>query len=227
MDHGDGRFASRFRPGYEIDTMPRVTGLCRKCRREMWTKLPHGPGRPVAASADGVTCEPCKRYMRETGKDPQDRKGNPAERIPAERPEADPTWREEPLDLLCAGVGPEVFYPEPLWDELQPTAEEKREITKERRLVAETLCAHCPVQRRCWMTALANGYEGIWGGRFFRRNTWFIILQPEISGPTIHAGQPRTREMTARLRRLGYDALGDPLPAKHVPQVREQELVAV
>lgn len=205
-DYSSGRVG----PGYDL--MPRVVGLCRSCRREMWTKLTHGAGRPVAVSSDGVTCEPCKRYMREhPGKSPQDRKGNPAERIPAERPEADGTWRDEPLDLLCAGVAPEVFYGDPLWDEPQPTAEEKREIQATREYIAAELCAYCPVMRRCWRTALDSGYEGVWGGRFFRRKTWYLILQPSISGPTIHAGQPRTREMVDRLHRLGYDAAGEPL----------------
>jgi hypothetical protein len=198
--------------GRGYDLMPTVVGLCRKCRREMWSKLTHGPGRPVAVSSDGVTCEPCARYIREhPGKDPRMKKGNPAEQVPAERAEADRIWREEPLDLLCAGIGPGVFFPDPMWDEPQPTAAERREIQRTREIVAKELCAHCPVMRNCWQTAMTSGYEGVWGGRFFRRKTWFVILEPEISGPTIHAGQPRARQMIERLHRLGYNAVGEPL----------------
>jgi hypothetical protein len=213
-DYSSGRVG----PGYDL--MPRVVGLCRSCRREMWTKLTHGAGRPVAVSSDGKTCEPCARYMREhNGGDPRLRKGNPAEMIPAERPETDREWREDPLDLLCAGVAPEVFYGDPLWDEPQPTAEEKKKIDRTREFLAEEFCAHCPVMENCWRTALDSGYEGVWGGRLFRRKTWSVILEPAISGPTIHAGQPRARQMIARLQRLGYDAAGEPLPALELEAV--------
>ena len=205
--------------GRGYDLMPTAAGLCVKCRRKMWAHLAHGPDRPVAVSADGTHCEPCARYMRETGGDPRLKKGNPAERVPAEMAEADTTWRAEPLELLCSGIGPEPFYPEPFYDDPQPPVEEREELLETRRYIARELCAYCPVARSCRQAALDRGYEGVWGGRFFRRNTWYDILHPEISGPTIHAGQPRTRDMVERLQRLGYDAAGEPLPALELEAV--------
>jgi len=213
MDHGDGSFVSRFRPHYEIDKMPRVAGLCITCRRTMWQKLPHGPHRPVAASVDGKHCEPCARYMRETGRDPRLKKGNAAERVPAEMAETDPSWRADPLAPACTGRSAEPFYPDPFTEELQQIPTVERELMWEtRRYLAEEVCAHCPVIQGCRRAALDRGYEGLWGGRFYRRNTWVDLRHPDVFGPTRHTPNPRRAEMVQRLRRRGLDELGEPLP---------------
>ena len=214
MEHGDGSFVSRFRPHYEIDTMPRVVGLCVTCRRTMWTKLPHGPHRPVAASGDGRHCEPCARYMRETGRDPRFKKGNPAERVPAEMSESDPSWRDDPTVMRCTDIGPEPFWPDPFTEELQEIPDADREVMLETRHdIAEKVCARCPVLQGCRRAATELGAEGLWGGRFYRRNSWVDLLHPEVFGPTVHTPNPRRVEMVARLRRRGLDESGEPLAA--------------
>lgn len=194
---------ARFRTLLTSERTPYFAGLCRLCLREMWANLKDGARNGlVAVSGDGRTCETCVRYLREQdGADPRESKGSPAERIPAERDE-DQWWHQF---ALCRGIGVEPFAPDPMPGEKGP-----RGVGTTRRYIAAFLCGDCPVARECRTAALEHGYEGIWGGRFFHRNTW-LDLFTDLRGPTIHASAPQRRKLLAKLAEAGYDEFGEPL----------------
>jgi hypothetical protein len=211
MSGGDGRTESRFRGSYEPNRLPRVAGLCRYCHRQMWTSLPERDRRgKIVVSRDGRTCDPCQRYVRTTGKDPREKAGSAAEMVPAEYPEDDQWWRDSGLPH-CAGVGGGPFEPDPLPEELAATPDEERlAIAEMRRYIAAFVCGPCPVAEECRAAARVHGYEGMWGGRFFTRQTWTDPLTG-LRGPTMHAREPLRLRLTARLAERGYDADGEPL----------------
>lgn len=207
----DGRHASRFRDPWTPDKLPRVVGLCMKCHREMWTNLPSVGGRAgrVHVSADLRHCEPCLRYIRTTGKDPEEKMGSAAERIPAERAETDQWWRAPSL-ARCAGTASDAFAPDPMPDEAgDVTDAEREEILEQRRYAAEFLCGPCRVSPECRKAARVHGYEGLWGGRFFARIVWHDPLSPNVKGPTIYTLEPRRTKMIAKLAEMGLDADGE------------------
>jgi hypothetical protein len=59
-------------------------------------------------------------------------------------------WRGE---AACRGTDPELFFP------IGAGRNSLSQIA-----AAKRICARCPVIERCRESALANGYEGIWGG---------------------------------------------------------------
>lgn len=209
----DGRIGTRFRDPWEPNLLPRTAGLCVTCRREMWTGLPQHERRGwLVVSTDGTHCDPCLRYIRTTGRDPRDRRGNPAEIIPAERAETDPEWRES---VGCSGIDGELFEPDPLPEvQAEVPMEERKATDALRRYLAAFVCGPCPVAAECRQAARTHGYEGIWGGRFFGRNSWVDPLAPGLRGPTIHTKQPKRNEMIARLAQKGYDAGGEPFTSE-------------
>lgn len=213
MDHGDGRFASRFRPEYTPDSIPRVAGLCVKCLRTMWTNLgDQGRKGMVTVSADGLHCNSCRRYMRETGGlDPREHRGSPAERIPAELPESDRSWRDNP-DRRCLDVGAEVFEPDPE-DLSDALIADLHTVWDNRRYAAVNVCGDCPVMRQCRAAAQERGYEGLWGGRFFTVDEW-VDLVTGAKGPTINANARTRQKLLAALERAGYTEDGEPIPAE-------------
>lgn len=204
----DGRHASRFRDPWEPNRLPRVAGLCRSCLRQMWTNLPqHHRGGKIAVGGDGVHCEPCLRYIRETGRNPQDKPGNSAEVIASERPEDDQWWRDPDL-IRCFGVGGGAFEPDPLPDDDQAT-DDRVGALELRRYVAAFVCGACPVAFECRQAARVHGYEGMWGGRFYAR-TWWMDPLTGMRGPTMHTREPIRSKMVAALGAAGYDEDGEP-----------------
>jgi hypothetical protein len=196
-------FRPRFHDLYEPDRRPRKVGLCVTCRRGMWANLPAGPGR-VAPSGDGKHCAACARHITHRGGDPRDQRGNAAETIPAERPEDNQGWRAPGLQL-CKGLDPEPFepqlFPEEL-AELTPAARNARRkrLHRQRRDAAATVCMACPVMEDCRDTALARGYEGLWGAVFFYRTRWVNLVTRE-TGLTVHAQEKDRKELEARRAR--------------------------
>ena len=176
--------ASRFRDAWEPDTLPRIVGLCRLCRRPMETNRPDHKGH-VMASVDRVHCTSCLRHIRTTGGDPRDKKGHPAEQVPAERPEEDdPRWRDFGP---CASSDPVAFDPPPSAEErVAMSGEELEALEAERRYAARKVCGPCPVREQCRQAARMKGYEGTWGGWFFHRTYW-VDPRSNRRGPTIHA----------------------------------------
>jgi len=207
----DGRIGTRFRDPWQPNLLPRAVGGCATCHREMWTNLPQHERRGwLVVSTDGAHCEPCLRYIRATGRDPRDRRGNPAEVLPAERAEADPWWRESGL-VGCSGIGRESLEPDPLPEVWAATPWiERKAMEQLRRYVAAFVCGPCPVIAECRQAARTHGYEGMWGGRFFGRNSWVDPLT-KLRGPTIHTKEPKRTHMIARLAERGYDAGGEPI----------------
>lgn len=213
MSGGDGRLLARFGTPPSVEPRyPRAVGLCRTCQRQMWTNLSSHRGQ-VAVSRDGVHCDPCFAYIRRTGKDPRDQRGNPAERIPAERPESDPSWRAHP-DRRCDGIDGGPFEPDPLPEEDGATPADYRDRTEMRRYIATFVCGPCPVAAACRGAAAAHGWEGMWGGRFFTATAWVDPRDYSLHGPTLHTREPDRVRWTAELAARGYDADGEPFPAE-------------
>lgn len=214
MTHGDGRFASRFRPNHDPTTLPRVVGLCVSCLRPMWSHIYRAAPYPraVTVSTDKRHCNPCYRYIQETGCDPQTKKGSAAERIPAEMPEPDDSWRYRPNGPACRDTDPLAFIPDPLPEDLAAIPERERESTLElRRFVAEHVCGPCPVRRECGATADACGFEGLWGGRFFTRTRWTNLVTG-VAGPTRHTSKKERERLLLALSTAGLGADGEPVP---------------
>jgi WhiB family redox-sensing transcriptional regulator len=59
-------------------------------------------------------------------------------------------WRER---AACLGEDPELFFPVGTGARAAGQIEE-----------AKVICGNCPVAQRCADFAVANGYEGVWGG---------------------------------------------------------------
>jgi hypothetical protein len=203
--------ASRFKSPVG-DTTPRgypvVAGMCRYCRREFWNgNAPDGSALLHASQAYPGCCDACGQWLRRNpGGDPRTRKGHLAERIPAERAEADPTWRHHPDGLRCHQAPPELFDPEPDPDD-RPAPDDpgydviRRAEWRQRRDVARVFCDPCPVRSACKAAALAQGWEGLWGGTFFERRRWHDLLDG-TDGPTMHAPARDRKRAEAELAQL-------------------------
>lgn len=201
------RAVSRFKNDNMTDRYgpPRCVGLCRYCWRPIWTDL--GSDRKlIRAAVDGDQCQSCETWIkRHPGQDPRDRTGAAAERVPAERPEADPGWREL---SACAGLPSEPFDPE--LDDDDPVRQAQTDVERgkiwDARRYAATVCAGCPVREQCRRVADAHAYEGIWGGRFYSRTSW-LDLDTGERGDTMYARQ-RDRDRHARRTARGIAASG-------------------
>lgn len=156
----------------------------------MWDNV--GPARGyVRVGTDPRQCQTCEGWMATNGAtDPSLGRGNAGERIPAERPELDSRWRDDP-DLACRDAPPALFWPDPDPDEDVPAIDPGT-----RREVARRVCGSCPVRHQCRDAALGNGYEGLWGGALFGLYRWDDLLTGE-SGDTVHAAHRRKREHAA------------------------------
>lgn len=200
---------ARFRTLLISQRRTHSAGLCHYCLREMWSNLPEGKARRgmLAVSVDPGVCESCARFLKEQdGADPRDHKGSPAERVPEER-EEDQSWHAL---AACAGVGGGPFDPDPMPDE-----EKAPGIWTMRRYVAAFVCADCPVARECRTAARVHGYQGVWGGRFFRRTSWVDPLTG-ARGPTINTSAPQRRKLIRALLERGLDENGEPLDEEDV-----------
>jgi hypothetical protein len=192
----------RFHAYYEPDRTPHTVGLCVECLRTMWVNIPEDDrAGKVLVSGDGRRCQQCVRFIRQHGYSPQLHRGSPAERVPAEGTEDEQWWRDPAL-TRCTGIGVEPFAPDPMPGDGAPTTWAMR------RYVAAFVCSKCPVAAPCRAAARVHGYEGLWGGRFFQRNTWVDVLTG-VRGPTKHAGEPTRSRMLARLAERGYDENGE------------------
>lgn len=165
-----------------MDRTPFTVGMCRDCRREMWSGTPKPPNG-VKVGIDGRTCQSCENWRaHHPGGDPRLATNTHAEHVRAEWDEDDPRWRRRGN---CRGSDePEIFNPAPDPDERPPTwtAEVQR---KTHQYAADAYCSFCPVLLTCRGKAEFHGYEGVWGGAVFERETWTCLLTG-ASGPTIH-----------------------------------------
>jgi hypothetical protein len=201
--------SSRTAPPMEQRTpFPLAVGMCSFCFRVIWTNVEAGGERQRLLRASTQVrgaCEPCGRASA-AGKDPRRKKGSPAERVPAELGEPlDQEWKERGA---CAGAPPELFEPDPLDDDdpADPrlTKTERRirtqliELTRSK--VAFEFCEFCPVLEQCRAVADAQGYEGIWGGRFYGERYWTALLGDEEgqTGYTLHGAELKRRAETRR-----------------------------
>lgn len=176
---------------HRMDHRPFICGLCRDCRREMWTGTPNPPNG-VKVSADPWICQTCDNWRTyHPGRDPRYATNTHAEQVRAEWPEDDPTWRRRGN---CNGTAePEVFDPEPDPDERPP--EWTRELQEKTWGYAiDAYCVGCPVINVCRAKAEFHGYEGVHGGAVFEREQWWSPITG-ASGRTIHH---RSRKTAAR-----------------------------
>jgi hypothetical protein len=177
-------------------------GLCQFCRRAMWRQTKDERGK-LKSNAAETACTSCVAWMHDhPGQDPRNRKGNVAERIPAERPESDPHWRRSRL-FECRDAPPGLF--EPADDDDDPDAWKRREA------VAATYCHRCPVMARCRRTALEQAYEGIWGGIFQTYERWTDLATGDY-GPSVNMrgvvrAQIEKRAATARETRIALETV--------------------
>lgn len=185
---------SRFRPEHDRSPQPPYSvGLCQYCRREIWANgdTARRAGLDVVVSdATGTQCVTCQLWQaRHPGRDPRNARGTAAERLRVEGPEPDPSWRED--DRACEGLPIEPFAPEldrddPVWRAMDDAT--RAELVDERMLAARRVCGPCPVREACAETALAMGYEGLWGGAFYRRRDWENLITG-AKGHTIHSSR--------------------------------------
>lgn len=166
-----------------MDHTPHVVGLCSDCRREMWTGTDHPP-TGLKVSPDPRYCGTCHHWrVAHPGQDPRYARNTRAEQVPAEWGEDDPTWRPRGN---CAGSDePELFDPFPDVDEREPGWSAEIAV-KTAQVAADSYCSFCPVILICRAKAEHHGYEGVWGGAFFDRETWTDLLVPGVGGETIH-----------------------------------------
>lgn len=162
------------------EAIPHVVGLCCDCRREMWTGW---PGAPVRVSKDPRWCQGCENWRtKHPGGDPTLARGTHAERIPAEWAEGDQRWKARGS---CADTDePELFGPAPDADDLPPGFDPGL-FAKGQAYAVEAYCSFCPVINVCRAKAQFHGYEGVWGGAVFDRETWHSPITG-ASGTTIH-----------------------------------------
>jgi hypothetical protein len=177
---------------------PLDAGLCKFCRRQMWTNFNDGksPGVLRASSTRPGVCATCSLALdRHPDRDPRDSQGA-AERIPAEAPEADTSWRPH---SACLDSPPELFFPDLDPDEA-PMEDDaaRRLVLTQRRQTARAFCANCPVLEECQNTADAHGFEGLWGGRFYTRTQWHSLLGDGAKGLTMFSKRIRSERRAAR-----------------------------
>lgn len=173
---------------WKMDARPHTVGLCWDCRRDMWTGWAQAP---VKVSADPRYCQSCENWRHHhPGGDPTLARNTHAERIPAEWAEDDTTWRRRGN---CAGTDEdEIFDPAPDEDE-RPAGWDPELHAKTQQYAADAYCSFCPVVLVCRARAEFHGYEGVWGGAAFERETWTDLLVPGVGGKTIHHHRaPRT-----------------------------------
>lgn len=182
-----------------VHAIPRSHGLCRFCLRDMWTG--DAPRGKAVVGPDRTMCTACHQIITTGGGDPCLVSGTKAEQVPAERPEDNPRWRDDP-DRNCRDLPPLFFDDDLDADDpeyVEQTKQERSAVWMERRKVARRLCHTCPVMEQCRAAALAHGYEGLWGGAWFSRNRWEDLVTRE-SGATIHArGRARKRDAERRV----------------------------
>lgn len=204
--------SSRFKVPTGNDTargFPVSGGKCLKCLREFWQGGPSGVTLLRGSDRYPGHCDTCAQWMRKhPGVDPRGVKGNQAERIPAERAEDDPSWRDA-AGMPCHEAPPELFDPEDDPEDLPPLEpaefdQMRRDLWQQRREVAAVFCEPCPVRAQCRAAAEAHGYEGMWGATFFTRRRWHDLING-VDGPTINA--------PARARREAEEAQDAQVPA--------------
>jgi len=180
---------------------PYIVGLCCDCRREMWT---HQPEAPVRVSPDPRYCQGCHHWrIKHPDQDPTRARNTHAERVPAEWPEGDQRWKARGS---CAGTDePEIFDPAPDEDE-RPTGFDAELFAKTQAYAVEAYCSFCPVAMVCRAKAEFHGYEGVWGGAVFERETWHSPITG-ASGKTIH--HPDVRQPWRRRAPVVDTAAGD------------------
>jgi hypothetical protein len=172
---------------------PVFVDLCRYCHRPMWhgsrpgaVLLPPAPRHPGA-------CGGCGSWLDDhPGGDPRRARNTVAEQVPAEWSEDNPGWRNDPA-RRCAGADPILFEPDPDPDDEPRTPAVAACVRDARRAAAQVFCGPCPLRQTCAETALAHGYEGVWGGRHFGRIRWEDLLTGE-TGWTVHATKTARRD---------------------------------
>lgn len=199
---GNGQTPSAYRTVPPVaPPITRVVGMCRLCHRDMWRGADIRPGM-IVVSGDGQTCTPCQRFRDEhPGVDPRDVRGTAAEIIPQERRETDPSWRADD-GKRCVGSDPVLFEPDPDPDDDYRLAS-AADILDQRIATAETFCGSCPVQRACAATAVAHGYEGVWGGTMFTRTHWHNLLTG-ARGLTRFASARQRADHARQVERAGH-----------------------
>lgn len=192
---------------------PMFAGLCGYCRRAMWRQTKDIRGL-LKSNAAETACTSCVAWMHDhPGQDPRGRKGNVAERIPAERPESDPRWRRTRA-FECRDAPPGLFAP----DDDEPELD-RADAWKLREAVAATYCHRCPVMVQCRRTAIEQGYEGIWGGVHQTYERWTDLATGDY-GPSVNVrgairAQVEERAAAARDTRLALESVDtEPTPAE-------------
>jgi hypothetical protein len=183
---------SRFRPDHaKAPGIPTSAGHCPDCLRKVWRGRKRGEALLSVTDRHGGACESCAKWRDEhPGQDPTHAKRSRAERIPAEREEHAPRWRDHP-GRGCREVPPLAFEPDPDRDEDGHDEVSRQFRADMRREMAVRVCLPCPVREKCFAAALAHGYEGLWGAAVFGRSRWDDLLTGD-SGRTIHAKRRRT-----------------------------------
>jgi hypothetical protein len=168
---------------YLMDRTPFVVGMCADCRRKMWTGTATPPDG-VQVSPDPLRCQSCHSWrVRHPGGDPRRAKNTVAEQIRAEWTEDDPHWRRR--GNCSDDDEPGIFDPEPDDDE-RPAGWDRDLFDKTQQYAADAYCSTCPVILICREKAAFHGYEGVWGGASFTRESWTDLIVPGRGGRTIH-----------------------------------------
>lgn len=208
---------------------PVFAGLCNDCRRPMWRHTKDQRGL-LKSNASETRCTSCVAWRQDhPDRDPRESKGNVAERIPAERAEADSNWRRANLSE-CRDAPPELFAPEPLPDEREDgqTPQDRADDWKMREAVVATYCHQCPMLAACRQAALDHAYEGIWGGLWQTYVKW-TDLETGDWGPSANVRGAARERMLERAEADRRPVDTEPTEAELValePLVAELEAVA-
>lgn len=141
------------------DQVTTILGLCAGCARRVGGERVRDdiPG-VVPAYGDGTYCTACAQWLRlNRGRD-LDESAGPAHKVPAERPVADWSWRQQAAcrgaDFAMFDVAIDVFDP----------ADKAFPIPAAARVAADEYCVVCPVLDQCREEADLHRYEGLFGG---------------------------------------------------------------
>lgn len=141
------------------DQVTAIIGSCTGCGRRVGGQYVRAdiPG-VVAAHGDGKYCDACAGWLRRNPDGNLDEACGPAQKVPAERPIADWTWRTR---AACRGADFALF--DVALDVLDPD-DRAFPIPSAARAAADEYCLFCPVADQCREEADLHRYEGLFGG---------------------------------------------------------------